>query len=127
MKNSFFDIVIDKTTGGISSIKNCNDKHEMNWCANESHWGRIMVSEYYFGKKVDPNNGKNPVWGMVYDENIALKSCEGDDNRFEAEYVSEKLSVKVVREFTKSGNLAETYIIKNITNTVISLNRDNLE
>ena len=109
MKNSFFDISFNTVTGNISSIKNCNDIYDMNWCSKDQEWGRIIWKDN----------------SLAYNENIVLKSFTEDNNRFITEYSNEKISVKIVREFTREGNLTESYIIKNITNTVFCINRDN--
>lgn len=119
MKNSTFDIKINKKTGAISSIKNPNDLHKMNWCTDEEKWGRIFAGDFGYGKLP---GGKYTT--IVLKQGIELKSCVSDDTRCESEYLGEKVSVKVTREFSSKGNLIETYIIKNITDTVITLNRD---
>ena len=41
MKNKSFAIQLDTATGYVSSIMNPADRHAMNWCAADGHWGKI--------------------------------------------------------------------------------------
>ena len=101
MNQQDFHISIDPHTGWITSILNCTDPDQMNWCAGDGAWGRL--------------HGKA----------FRLQSFMEDENTSRAIYTSEQLQVTVDRQFRKSGSMVERYTIKNITDTVVCVNRDN--
>ena len=116
LRNENFYIEFDENTGYITSIKNPSDEHEMNWCAEDGQWGRIHVRAW------------NP-WFYEFKENDDVKMklvsfvCESD--RSEAVYRNNSMEVTVKRYFKQNGNFVENYTLKNITDTVITVNRDN--
>lgn len=114
MKNSLFIILFNEATGCVSSLKNISDPHSMNWCAESESWGEIFMKEYYH----TPD-------GMKYLEGMKLLSFQSDESSCCSEYSNGRISVNVLRKFTPEGNFSESYIIKNITETVFCINRDN--
>ena len=116
MKNEKFCIDIDESTGFIKSIVNPADAYCMNWCAEDGQWGRIHVRDW------------NPgiyEFGESDDVKMKLVSLFCESDRSEAVYRNNSLEVTVKRYFKQKGNFAESYTLKNITDTVITVNRDN--
>lgn len=116
LRNKNFHIELDENTGYIKSIKNPSDEYGMNWCAEDGQWGRIHVRDwkpwlYEFGESDD-----------VKMELVSLV-CEHDSS--EAVYRNNSIEVVIKRYFKQNGNFVENYTLKNITDTVITVNRDN--
>ena len=116
MKNEKFYIDFDENTGFIRSIVHPSDQYAMNWCAEDGQWGRIHIRswhpwEYEFGENDDVKM------------NLASFAC--DDDHSVAVYTNDRLEVTVDRCFRENGNFVECYTLKNLTDTVITLNRDN--
>ena len=101
IRNAEFEIGIDEATGFVDSIVCVGDDNEMNWCAGDGKWGRIHGHE------------------------LGLISCVTCDNRSEAVFADDKISVTVSRRFKDGGNYIESYAIRNISASVICVNRDN--
>lgn len=116
MRNSYFEIEIDEKTGCVKSIINPVDKDGMNWCAGDGCWGKIHKRSW------DAGTGE---LGEIEGRRAELEKTELSDARAVSEYVSDEFSVTVTRYFKENGNFAENYRIKNITDTVICINRDN--
>ena len=116
MKNEKFCVDIDESTGFIKSIVNPADKYAMNWCAEDGQWGRMQMRgwrpwEYEFGG--------------IEDTKMKLVSLVCGNDSSEAVYRNEKVQATVKRYFKDNGNFVENYTLKNITDTVITINRDN--
>lgn len=103
MKNALFDIKFDKDTGCITEIVNPSDQNKMNWCSDLIGWGKIKTL-------------KNEVNLIEFKE---------DNETSIAFYQNDKLTVTVTRSFNPSGNFTEKFMVKNITDTVLCINRDN--
>ncbi len=116
MKNSHFNISFDKKTGFIKSIINPHDSYNMNWCAENGNWGKLHQRNWC---------ADSGVFGTVEGKEMKLSSFSETDDQSVAEYENGELSVTVTRSFNKSGNFTEKYLLKNITDTVICVNRDN--
>ena len=101
MKNRLFDVTVDRDTGYLSSIRRVDDPFEMNWCASDGCWGKLH------GRKFE------------------LVSCSVDEKCAVCEYSDGKLSACVKRTFLDNDNFAEQWEIRNLTDTVIFINRDN--
>lgn len=101
MKNTFFDITIDKETSFVSSIVNLSDEYNMNWCADDGTWGKL------------------------HGEAFSLVFNQSDDSISKAVFENGKLSVTVTRFYKEKGNYVENYKLKNITSTVLTVTRDN--
>ena len=115
MKNKLFDITFDTETGCITSIVNPEDSFQMNWCSDLTQWGKI--------------NTFNRIESEYHDRlcrELKLVDFSEDADRSYAVYQNYKYAVTVAREFKSNGNFVEKYTIKNITDTVICINRDNL-
>ncbi len=114
MKNLLFDVTVEETTGFVSCIKNNHDKDQMNWCFEEGQWGRLHANDFALGS-----------FGKIPREDFVLESLEADEHTSTAVYKTPKLAVTVIRTFRENGNYVEKYVLKNITPTVICVNRDN--
>ncbi len=123
MKSNRFIVEFDRRTGYINSIINAADEHCMNWCSAESgQWGRLKTSfDKYDSADISPNDFFRKAYAP---EQFELKSAEYDDASMSAVYVNSKLSVTVHRCFTESGNLKERMCIRNISPSVVCVNRD---
>ncbi len=110
MENSLFNITIDKQTGCITSIAHPKDKHFMNWCSEAASWGKI----HSFNR-------------LNFDDekNLNLDLCIVDNDKSESRYFNDFISVTVNRYFKSNGNFVEKYTVRNLTDTVITINRDN--
>lgn len=114
MKNSVFNIEIDKRTGFVNSIVFNNDGDEMNWCKESGKWGKIYKRSF--------DNPRN----TIYEESMMLTDAQIGEDSAVVSYKSDTISVTVARYFTPEGNFVESYRFKNITDTVIAINRDTL-
>lgn len=110
MKNKYFDIAIDCDTGCIKSISHPEDEYHMNWCSSDGYWGKI----YSMNRLRFEDEFKN----------VELTSFSADDDKSNSVYSNDVLSVTVHRFFKENGNFSEKYIIKNLTNTVVCVNRE---
>lgn len=119
MKNELFSIEIDNRNGCIKSIVNNNDKDNMNWVAKGGDWGRIHKVNWDAAA-----NDYTGAFGELEGKKTEFVSFKEEDNRAVSVYKSDELSVEVTRCFTESGNLVENFRIKNITGTVVCINRD---
>lgn len=108
MKNKSFAIQLDTATGYVSSIMNPADRHAMNWCAADGHWGKIHGYE------------------------TELESCTVGEASAETVYAGHiktpfgfcRIRVTIRRSFTEDGKYREEVTVTNMTDTVICLNRD---
>ena len=116
MSNKDFKIQIDEQTGFITSIESNNDEHKMNWCSNQGFWGRIHKRDRDLGSK---------SFGELDGRKMEFCSAKITELDCIAEYRSDNLAVTVKRYFNDDGDFVENYKIKNISNTVVCINRDN--
>lgn len=119
MKNAVFDIALDQATGFITSIVCKKDLEKMNWCASDGFWGQLHT-------RFDPLNecSGDGHWGL-HTGSMKLGSFIQNDNISTAVYSNDRLCVTVTRSFNAKGNFVESYLLKNITETVLCVNRDN--
>lgn len=124
MKNSIFDIEIDKSNGCITSIVLNGDKDKMNWCNAAGKWGKIYKKNWkiYWDEEREGCFGN---FDELDDRKAVLSSFNEENNRAVSEYKSDDITVTVTRYFKENGNLVENFVIKNISDTVVCLNRDN--
>lgn len=115
MKNSYFEVKINEKTGCVDSIVNLTDSDNMNWCASDGEWGKILV------KKWDALAGETKKIDLA----LAEFCLSEGGNRSVAEFVGDEFSVTVTRFFASDGNYAENYKIKNTSKVPICINRDN--
>ncbi len=115
MKNQWFDLVFDKESGGIVSIKNCNDTHAMNWCSEDSPWGLIRCTK------------RDSVYGLGRDnrKEMQLVRFEEKTDGAISVYSNDMVSVTVTRSFAESGNLVEEFTVTNIQDQDVFLGQDN--
>ena len=116
MENERFCVNIDKNTGFITSIVNRSDSDEMNWCADDGQWGKIYQRNW---------NALSGEFGEIEEKKMKLISCAQDKDCSETVYSNGELRVTVYRSFNENGNFVENYTIKNLTDTVVCVNRDN--
>ena len=106
MKNEKFAIEIDKTTGFIASITLCGDKSEMNFVSERGGFGEVINKS------------------RTYSEPFAPVSVSVNEIESRAVYENGRCRVSTEYRFLENGNLQMRYGIKNITHTVICVNRD---
>lgn len=125
MKNSIFNIEFDKMTGCIESIVINSDKDKMNWCNVGGNWGKIHKKNWsiYWDEELEGSCGK---FDEIDGRKAVLASFCEENNRVVSEYKSDDIAVTVTRYFNENGNLVENFIIKNISGTVVCINRENL-
>lgn len=114
--NDFFSVNIDEKTGWISSIENKKDEHKMNWCASDGNWGRIHKRNW---------NAFTREFGEIDGKKLELYSVEFFDNKAIVMYDSDEIFVTVTRYFAENRSFIENYTLKNKTNTIVCVNRDN--
>ena len=114
MKNSSFKIVIDENTGCITEIVNINDPYKMNWCSELTQWGKINT-----GSRV-----KTEYHDRLF-EDLKVKNILIEDDHSSVIYENNRYLITVDRYFKNTGNFTERYTVKNITDTVLCINRDN--
>ena len=114
MKNSSFKIVIDENTGCITEIVNINDPYKMNWCSELTQWGKINT-----GSRV-----KTEYHDRLF-EDLKVKNILIEDDHSSVIYENNRYLITVDRYFKNTGNITERYTVKNITDTVLCINRDN--
>lgn len=118
MKDHSFFVELDEKTGFITSIVAPHDPHHMNWCADTGTWGRL----------------KSPADGAAIDaghirfgryESYRMSSFTADDDSSACVYENNRFRVTVQRGFRRDGTtLFERFTVKNISPTVVCLNRD---
>ena len=119
MKNRYFNITIDENTGNLKKINAIDDNNNMNWCSADGNWGKIHYRKYKgLCKEIVIND-------IMEDNPLKLNSFFESDGNMKCEYINDEISVVVTRYFKENGNFAENYKIKNITGTVVCINRDN--
>lgn len=116
MKNKYFSVEIDEDTGFIKSIKNPIDKYGMNWCAEDGKWGKLHVTGWR------PSLRRREEFDDI---RMELVDFMQDNDSSAAVYKNNLMQVTVRRFFKENGNFTENYTLKNITDTVITVNRDN--
>ena len=116
MTGKIFQIAVDTRSGFLTSITCKDDEHEMNWCSDRGSWGRIHKRDRDLGGK---------VFGELDGRKMEFCSAEITDATCVAEYRSDNLAVTVTRHFTADGDFVENYTIKNISDTVVCINREN--
>lgn len=119
MKNKFFNIEIDKNTGNVTHISNNEDPYNMNWCAADKQWGRV--------RKINWDACANDCageFGELEGKKAEFVSAEIFEDKAVSKFVSKELEVTVTRYFAENGNFVENFCCKNISGTVITLNRD---
>ena len=114
MKNNSFEIVMDENTGCITEIVHRNDPHKMNWCSNLTQWGKINT-----GSRV-----KTEYHDRLFEE-LKVKKIVMEDDHASVVYENNRYRITVDRSFNRNGNFTERYTVKNITDTVLCMNRDN--
>ncbi len=119
MKNKYFSITADKSTGVLKQIKFVGDKDNMNWCAEDGNWGRLYHRKYIGWREEIVIND------TMEEKDLRLVSFSESDTDIKCEYGDDELLVTVTRFFKENGNFVENYKIKNITETVVCINRDN--
>lgn len=117
--NESFNIEINETNGCITGIKNNRDD-VMNWCAEDGKWGRPHKRSWDAGY-----NNYRGRFGEIDGKKAELCELKKEGDKVIAVYDSDELIVTVTRYFAENGRLVENYKIKNKTNTVIVINRDN--
>lgn len=115
MKNTKFDISFDPDTGTIKSIVHPDDIHSMNWCTEGGKWGMVNYTDILERHRPD----------KYIADALTLKSFSETDISSESLYSCGRLEVTVKRQFCPDGNFTEKYVIKNISDTVMCINRDN--
>lgn len=100
MKNKQFSVQIDEQTGFVTALSHPMDEYMMNWCAADGSWGRL------------------------HGEPTEFVSCRADETSSEAVFSGKKFAVRVTRTFAEDGKYCESYKVTNITDTVITINRD---
>ncbi len=116
MKNDSFNITFDKKSGGIVSIVNPRDIHNMNWCADGTPWGIVRTANKYYTWE----DGRKD-----WEDFPILESFTESDTSSTAVYSNGMLRITVRRSFKDNGNFRERYIIKNIRDTDVFLDEDN--
>lgn len=114
MRNNLFELKFNEQTGCITEITNPTDPYKMNWCSDLSEWGRI--------------NLKNRISSDYHDrlhQDPKLISFSENGIESTAVYETERYLITVFRFFNSKGNFTERITVKNITDTVICINRDN--
>lgn len=117
MKNRFFNIKLDYATGCITEISNPADEFEMNWCSRLALWGKINLKERIASQF--------PVYHDSFYKELELADFEADKDKMLAVYKNDRYRITVNRFFKENGNFTERYTVKNITDTVLCLCRDN--
>ena len=115
MKNSVFNIEIDKHTGYVKSIVLNDDPYQMNWCCEDGNWGRIHK------KSLDWHNN---ILDELDGKKAELTRADISDYKSVSVYQSDTLAITVTRSFSSGGNFVENYRFKNITSSVLCINRD---
>lgn len=118
MKNSFFNVQINPKTGCITSLVHPFDKDRMNWCSDLDEWGKL-----YTTLEKQPSNYRHECWKN--DTEFTLTKLEQRENEMTAVYNNNRYAVTVKRFFSQSDRLTERYTIKNITDVIVCINRDN--
>jgi len=96
---SDFEIVFDKTTGGVKSLVNKNDQHNMNWVEGSAVWGTIKGAE--------------------------LITCSQTEVGVVAKYKNNKFDIEVARKI-EDNKFVETYSFINTTNAPVFIKRGEL-
>ena len=101
MKNNFFDISFDSSTGTVSSIVCPDDKTGMNWCISDGMWGYVESS----------SNGS-----LFENENHPMKlvSFEENDSIAKAVFSNGIIEADAKHFFADNGNLVESFTVKNL-------------
>lgn len=120
MQNERFNVEIDEKSGFITKLSNILDNDDMNWSAADGNWGRIHKKNW----DSDVNN-LTGCFGELEGRKIEFVSADIHKEKSVVSYTSDELSVTVTRYFANNGNLIENYKIKNISKTVVCVNRDN--
>lgn len=120
MRNEKFNVEIDKKSGFVTKLSNISDKDNMNWTASDGHWGKIHKRNWDAVA-----NDCMGEFGELEGRKAEFVRADITDEKSVVYYTSDELSVTVTRYFAKNGNLVENYKIKNISNTVVCVNRDN--
>lgn len=116
MKNTKFLINLDENTGFITSIVNPTDEYRMNWCAEDGSWSKLHQRNW---------NAFTGELGVLPGKEMNLCSFIQDEVSSKAVYSNGELMVTVTRWFKENGNFVENYTLKNVTPTVLCVNRDN--
>lgn len=118
--NRSFNYTIDFLNGSISSIKNPQDKHQMNWVLEGDNkqfdsqdkmenWGM----GYYF------INGQKYTW----DKPSSFTSIK---QGIEVIYNTGDMAVTVTRQFDQEGNLEESFKFKNISRGKLNISETSI-
>lgn len=116
MQNKYFKITFDDKTGGIESVINPTDEHQMNWCAKDSIWGLIRSKNRYF----DWKSGRK-----IIEDSPVLERFTETDNGAVSVYSNGMLKITVSRFFKDNGNFSERYTVENIRDTDVFIGQDN--
>lgn len=117
MKNKLFNIIFDSTTGCITEISNLSDKYKMNWCSSLKQWGKINIGDRISSQK--------PEYHDSFLKELSLSSFTESEDNSRSVYENDRYLITVDRFFRSNGNFVERYTVKNITDTVLCLCRDN--
>lgn len=119
IKNDNFNIEIDETNGCVTSIKN-NANTVMNWCADNGNWGRPHKRSWEAGW-----NECRGRFGEIEGKKAELRELRTENDKVISVYDSDTMEITVTRKFASNGNFVENYKLKNKSDTVITVNRDN--
>ena len=118
MQNRYFNIEFNEKTGGITSIVNPSDEHNMNWCLakDDTEWGLVHTYNHYFTWE----DGRHEHW-----DGLVLESFNQDENCATGVYSNGMLRVTADHFFRDDGNFVERYTIENLRNTDVFIGQDN--
>ena len=113
MKNNFFDISFDSSTGTVASIVCPDDKTGMNWCISDGMWGYVESS----------SNGS-----LFENENHPMKlvSFEENDSIAKAVFSNSIIEADAKHFFADNGNLVESFTVKNLLPVDVFIEHGNL-
>lgn len=114
MQNSIFDVQFDSQSGTIKSIMLCQDKHQMNWCAEDGQWGLLHHETF---------NDEFKKWRPEIE--FKLLNFEQSDSAARSVYTNGYMQVTVERSFDPKGYLREKYILKNLKYADLFLSEHN--
>ncbi len=115
LNNEKFNIIIDETTGCITSIKNPADNEDMNWCVDGAQWGKIN------SKNTDMLHNHE---GKLCRE-MTLEKFSVQKKRVASVYSNGMLKVTVLRFFTEDGNFRERYTVENMRDSDVFIAQNN--
>ena len=118
--DAVWQLQIDPASGAVVHIENKNDPQHMNWLREAGHWDdRNWIVDS--SPAAVTSDGQ---WGLVETSQTGLlhvaKVNRISDRAWEATYTSSSLTVVARRELDASGDLAETYTLKNTGNITLN-------